>query len=372
MLPLLLLVAGVAVDLPAPATVLIGVPFSAAPLLAAALWTFRGTVATAAVSTFAAMVLLLWANRLPVGEAMLRLTSIATVGLLAVVVNRVVERSDTRAASARYIAESVQLAVLPVPPGRVGDLTVAARYEAAHVGARVGGDLYGVQRTPYGVRMLVGDVRGSGLGSITVVTVVLGAFREAAEAEPELSVVADRVERALERERARGVWNDDEGSREGFVTAVLVEVTEGGGPKEVRVVNRGHPPPLLLLPDGGPVRVLEQPDAYGLPLGLGTLTGGADGATVVAAFPPGALLLLHTDGLTEARDAEGAFYDPVPRMRGRRFPGPDALLDALLADVHAHAGSRQDDDMALLAVMRDPKPPSAGRSPSVSGDSPSA
>nr|WP_238420511.1 PP2C family protein-serine/threonine phosphatase [Streptomyces taklimakanensis] len=292
-------------------------------------------------------------------ETTLRLSTTVTVGLLAVAVNRVVERSDTRAATARGIAEAVQLAVLPAPPDRIGDLRIAARYETAHLDTRIGGDLYCVQRTPYGIRALVGDVRGSGLGAVTVVTVVLGAFREAAGTEPELSDVADRVERSLERERERGLWRDDEGNREGFVTAVLVEVSEGDGPREVRVVNRGHPPPLLLPPGGGSVRALE-PDAYGLPLGLGRLGDGTGGSVAVAPFPPGALLLVHTDGLTEARDAAGAFYDPVPWLRGRRFPGPDALLDGLLAEVHAHTAGGQDDDMALLAVMRDPDPPPTG------------
>jgi serine phosphatase RsbU (regulator of sigma subunit) len=76
-------------------------------------------------------------------------------------------------------------------------------------------------------------------------------------------------------------------------------------------------------------------------------------------FPPGSLLVLHTDGLTEARNAADAFYDLAEGLRGRRFPGPAALLDHLLAEVGAHTGGHRNDDMALLAVMRDPAGPPA-------------
>jgi serine phosphatase RsbU (regulator of sigma subunit) len=71
-------------------------------------------------------------------------------------------------------------------------------------------------------------------------------------------------------------------------------------------------------------------------------------------FPEGASLLLYTDGLTEARDETGTFYDPVGRFKGHRHPGPDALVDALLADVSRHTGGQRTDDMALLAITRTP------------------
>jgi serine phosphatase RsbU (regulator of sigma subunit) len=69
-------------------------------------------------------------------------------------------------------------------------------------------------------------------------------------------------------------------------------------------------------------------------------------------FPSGATLLLHTDGLSEARDAQGTFYDPAARLAGRMFSGPDPLLAALTAEVRRHTGGRTTDDMALLAVRR--------------------
>jgi serine phosphatase RsbU (regulator of sigma subunit) len=88
-----------------------------------------------------------------------------------------------------------------------------------------------------------------------------------------------------------------------------------------------------------------------LPLGMGELGGWPDRAQV-AEFPHGATLLFHTDGLSEARDAQGRFYDPAARLAGRTFPGPDVLLATLSEEVRRHTGGALTDDMALLAVRR--------------------
>ena len=56
-------------------------------------------------------------------------------------------------------------------------------------------------------------------------------------------------------------------------------------------------------------------------------------------MPPGATLLLVTDGVTEARDAGGVFYDPrASALAGRRFDEPHSLVDALTTDVNAWTG----------------------------------
>ncbi|WP_327414822.1 hypothetical protein [Streptomyces sp. NBC_01233] len=91
--------------------------------------------------------------------------TVVTVSGLALLVNRVVRRSGEQLASARGIAEAAQRAVPPKPAERIGGLHVSAWYEAAQADAFVGGDLYAVQDTPYGVRLAVGDVRGKGLGA---------------------------------------------------------------------------------------------------------------------------------------------------------------------------------------------------------------
>ena len=147
-------------------------------------------------------------------EALTEMVTVLTVSGLALLINRVVRRSGEQLASARGIAEAAQLAVLPKPAERIGGLHVSAWYEAAQADAFIGGDLYAVQETPYGVRLAVGDVRGKGLGAVEAVAVVLGAFREAAETEPTLEALAQRLERPWPG-RAPGAtaWTRWRGSR---------------------------------------------------------------------------------------------------------------------------------------------------------------
>ncbi|MET9855164.1 PP2C family protein-serine/threonine phosphatase [Streptomyces sp. NPDC006450] len=344
MLPGTLIVLGFLFDVLTPPSFTGSPFFSAAPLIAAPLFSLRATVLTGMLATLAVVVLHLYNGTTFKVEAMTELVTVLTVSGLATLINIVVRRGTEQLASARGIAEAAQRAVLPTPAERIAGLQVSASYEAAQADAFIGGDLYAVQDTPHGVRLAVGDVRGKGLGAVEAVAVVLGAFREAAESEPTLEGVARRLERALAREGNR---RDSLDAVEGFTTCVLGEIPPGAG--TLRLVNRGHPEPLLLYANGGLAELAPAEPA--LPLGMGELGGWPDRVQEWP-FPEGATLLLYTDGLTEARDGTGAFYDPAARLRGRVFPGPDELLSALATDVRRHTGGAATDDMALLAVAR--------------------
>ncbi|WP_404815277.1 PP2C family protein-serine/threonine phosphatase [Streptomyces thermolineatus] len=344
-LPWALIALGAALDLATPPDVTATPLYTAAPLVAAPLLSWRATLLTGLAAIAAEMVVDALAPGAGGAQRLMDLLTTAVITLLAVDVNRMLGRHGERLESVRSVALAAQRAVLPLPPPRLGPLTVAARYVAADADARIGGDLYAVQQTPYGVRALIGDVRGKGLGAVEAVAVAVGAFREAAEQEAGLDGVARRLESALDRDI--GLRTGVERA-EGFVTAVLAEFPPGA--QQVRLVNRGHPPPLLVGPGGRTVRPVE-PGHAALPLGMGELAAAPDRVDTVD-FPRGALLLLYTDGLTEARNAAGEFYDPVPRLSGTAHAGPEELLDDLLADVRRHTGGVTEDDMALLAVSR--------------------
>ncbi|TXS36743.1 serine/threonine-protein phosphatase [Streptomyces sp. or43] len=343
LLPTLMIVGGVVFDGFTPPEFTAIPLFTAAPLIAAPFFSLASTVRTGVAALLAVVVLRLSSGGLLQVVPSIELLTVLTVSVLAVVINGVVRRSNEQLASARVIAETAMRAVLPTPSDRIGGLHVAARYEAAQADEFVGGDLFSVTDSPQGVRLVVGDVRGKGLDAVEAVAVVIGAFREAAEQEETLEGVALRLERALARESDRRGGLD---AFEGFITAVLAEVPPGAG--RVRIVNRGHPEPLLLHTDGG-LEVLG-PSVPALPLGmdLGVWPDRADEWDL----PAGATLLLYTDGLSEARNAAGVFYDPAERLRGRIFPGPEELLSALTDDVRLHTGGESTDDMALLAVVR--------------------
>nr|WP_229880498.1 PP2C family protein-serine/threonine phosphatase [Streptomyces viridiviolaceus] len=344
LLPVLLIVVAIVYDFLTPRYFTAGPLYTAAPLVAAPIYSRRGTALTGAAVVVVVIVLQYTKGVAHYIDSMTELVTIATVAGLAVLVNSFVRRTDERLATAREIAEAAQRAVLPEPAERIGGFEIAARYEAAQAGAFIGGDLYAVQDSSRGVRLIVGDVRGKGMGAVAAVAVVIGAFREAAEQEATLEAVAQRLERALAREGTRREGLD---AFEGFTTAVLAELPHGDG--VLRVLNRGHPPPLLLHADG----TLDHVSAreYALPLGMGELGVWPDRAEEIR-FPGGSTLLLYTDGLTEARDAHGEFYEPRTRLAGRVFRHPVELLDTLAEDVRRHSGGGMADDMALLAVRR--------------------
>ncbi|WP_181786413.1 PP2C family protein-serine/threonine phosphatase [Streptomyces phytophilus] len=336
--------------------------FETTPLVAAALLSLRGTVAVAVSALVVDVTLEILNGTAGTPDALTQMVSQVVLGGLAIVINVLIQRNYRRLTSARHVAVAAQRAVLPNPPDGFGTLRVAARYQAADADARIGGDLYAVQEGPYGVRCIVGDVRGKGLEAVESVAVVIGAFREAAEAEAGLAGVARRLERALQRQETGRSGLD---RVEGFTTAVLAEVDRDGG--ALRLLNRGHPAPVLLGPDGA-ARTL-QPHEHALPLGMGDLGTWPDEVTEVA-FPPGAALVLFTDGVTEARNRAGVFYDPLTLLDGRLFDDPQEVLDTLLADVTRYTGGRVADDMALFALARSrapvggpPAPPSSAHAP---------
>ncbi|WP_328901313.1 serine/threonine-protein phosphatase [Streptomyces sp. NBC_00441] len=345
-LPTAVIVVGVVFDYTTPPAFTAVPMFVAAPLIAAPFFGLGATIRIGLAGVVAIAAMRLYTGDLPGVVSFVETLTVLTVTLLAGVINRVVRRGSDQLASARVIAETAMRAVLPAPPERIGGLQVAARYEAAQADEFVGGDLFAAADTPYGVRLVLGDVRGKGLEAVGAVAVVIGAFREAAEQEKSLEGVAQRLERALARESTRGGGFDE---FEEFVTAALAEIPPGG--QLVRIVNRGHPEPLLLHGDGA-VEALA-PSEPALPLGMG-LEVRPDRSDEWE-LPAGGTLLFYTDGLSEARDAEGVFYDPAERLRGRLFPGPEELLSALTDDVRRHTGGESTDDMALLAVARPAK-----------------
>ncbi|WP_031517227.1 PP2C family protein-serine/threonine phosphatase [Streptomyces sp. NRRL F-5123] len=246
-------------------------------------------------------------------------------------------RAAARLVEVTSVAETAQRALLRPPPDAVGPIRIAASYRAAAQFARIGGDVYAVADTGFGLRVLIGDVRGKGLEAVATGAVVLGCFHETAFDHPTLEGLAGRLELSLRR------YLDD---AEGFVTALLVDIAPDG---RLRALSCGHPPPLLLRG----ADALDVPVAPGLPLGLGNLppAAGPSPAPVDVRLRQGDTVLLYTDGITEARDAAGAFYPLAERLRahpGR--PAPADLLDWLQEDARAHAGGLTHDDAALLAL----------------------
>ena len=225
----------------------------------------------------------------------------------------------------------------------VGRLYVESRHLPSTQGG--GGDIHDVMATPFGVRLLVGDVMGTGLPANRTGLSVLNAWRDLACTEPSLAGIAVRLHALIARS----------GHPERFVTALLVnfpvESADGSAPpagSRAELVCCGHPPPLLVR--GNSAAFIEPYAAP--PLGLLDLAEGWCRASMMP-VGDGDQLLLYTDGVSEARDADGRFF-PLAQVTADTVRGtcPDRapLLDVLVARLDEHVGDRRCDDILLLLV----------------------
>ncbi|MGY0489956.1 MFS transporter [Streptomyces sp. WG-D5] len=249
------------------------------------------------------------------------------------------EQSD-RLARMSQTASTLQHAVLHPIPRRLGRLRLASLYRPATADTGIGGDFIEALHTPYGTRILIGDVRGKGLQAVQTVTDLLGCFRSQAHETEELGELAARLDRQVMR--AAATRGDDEL----FATALLVQHDgPAQDPRDLNLVNCGHLTPLEVTSAG--VTEIDVPTL--LPLGFGTLGSGAAPTPHTVRLDPAATLVAHTDGLSEARNSTGEFYPLTERLTRAPYGTPDHLvghLDDGVRDWTHHLA----DDIAIIAL----------------------
>ncbi|MFD7297712.1 PP2C family protein-serine/threonine phosphatase [Streptomyces sp. NPDC059897] len=244
----------------------------------------------------------------------------------------------------RSTATAMQRHILRPLPMHTQDVLVDGVYEPVQEDRLVGGDIYDVVDSPWGTRLLIGDVQGKGLPAVGAAFAVVGAFRAMAHREPTLTALADALDASVVRHNSYAARTGDD---ERFVTALIINVDSNA---EVQAVDCGHILPQVLH-DG----TVSTPDlTSGVPLGLAELA--TEPVTVDRfAFPPGATLLLTTDGLTETRADDGEFYPLTESLAQRLALSADELPRALYDDSRTFAGEgQQHDDVAVLSVRRPP------------------
>ncbi|MFJ9683523.1 PP2C family protein-serine/threonine phosphatase [Streptomyces sp. NPDC101194] len=192
----------------------------------------------------------------------------------------------------------------------------------------LGGDLYATVRTSTGTRLIIGDVMGKGLTAISDAALLLGAFREGAHRQATLPDLAAYLDHSV-------CWNlayptEAEKAGEVFITAAILDIPDAL--PQVDMVTCGHPPPCCCTARWSPPSTPPAP-----PLGLGELTAVTYHVDTLT-FGPGDILLLHTDGVVEARDARGVFYPLSERAASWALHSPSALVHHLRTDLLAHIG----------------------------------
>ncbi|MFI1964980.1 PP2C family protein-serine/threonine phosphatase [Streptomyces pathocidini] len=347
----------VIVDQATPDYLRLDVYAAVAPVAAAALCTYRQTLVVSAI-TLTVMVIThgILPERLP---AMNRVAAIfgnllmVGAGIAVALLRRERERLLERVSAT---GEAAQRALIRELPLHTRQLVVDGFYISAQKDALVGGDIYEAVETPFGTRVTIGDVQGKGLGAIGTGAAVLTAFREAAYHRRSLESAVKAMEEGLYRHYAESARDGDER----FVTA-LVFGTEAAGPSgdpdpfslSMTLVDCGHVAPYVIGADGT-VRELESGEP-GLPLGLGELAAGQRRPQHVR-LPAGSRVVACTDGVTEARDASGAFYPLAKRLVQWAALPTVELLRRLEADLHAYTGGRMNDDVAVLVLNARPEP----------------
>jgi GAF domain-containing protein/anti-sigma regulatory factor (Ser/Thr protein kinase) len=239
--------------------------------------------------------------------------------------------------SERTIAETLQRSVLPDRLPDVDGLELAGRYLPGTAGVDVGGDWFDVIPLERGrVGLAVGDVVGKGVSAAATMGQLRNGLRAFALEQLRPSSAVTRLNRLL-----------DSVTDAPFATLAYLTVDPRRG--ICRYTVAGHPPPLLVLPDGT-VEYLE--GARSLPLGVGA---DVQYQQDVLQLEPGALVVLYTDGLVERRDS--SLDEGLDRLReavARAPHEPEELVDAVIAECLGDV--ERADDVALLAVRLSERP----------------
>ena len=246
-------------------------------------------------------------------------------------------RAEAAERRARQVAVTLQRSLLPPVLPEVPGFELGAAFRAGGEGLEVGGDFYDVFATPDGRwACVLGDVCGKGAPAAAVAALARFTVRAAAVHQQAPSAVLRQLNEALlaETEHRR------------FCSAVYAAFCTGdGGNGRLELAVAGHPSPLVVRADG----TVEEIGRPGTLLGIVDAPQLADAETRLG---PGDAVVLYTDGVTEARTADGRFgTDRLVALLQASRDAPAAQIasriEATVADDPAH---RRPDDLAVLVL----------------------
>jgi serine phosphatase RsbU (regulator of sigma subunit) len=243
------------------------------------------------------------------------------------------------------VAREIQLAMLPTGTYAAGDAEICGVTRPANT---VGGDFYDVlpliDDPDARVIITIGDVAGKGSPAALLMALLLAVLR---------TLVDEKLEaRALVTRLNTQICRHSPGSR--FITLFYGVYTPSTG--ALTYVNAGQNPPLLRRADGS----IERLSGTGIALGM---FEGSTYQAVETSVGHGDLLLLYSDGITEAENPAGQPFEEAGLERfiaARGGESPAALAPAMLQAVEAHArDSRFTDDLTVLILKRAAPAPGA-------------
>jgi PAS domain S-box-containing protein len=254
---------------------------------------------------------------------------------------RLARRAGTAVENARLytertlIAHTLQEALLPESLPDIPGVEIEARYRAAGELNEVGGDFYDVFAHGDEWMLVIGDVVGKGARAAGVTALARHTLRAASISGRSQAGMLEMLHQALRRQPPGA----------DLCTVCLVGLRSGPEGLRARIALAGHPPPLL-MGAGGDVRQVGR---------MGTLLGVFDPITVhemETGLAPGETLIMYTDGIPEAGQAEEALGERGLIELCRHHAGMD--LGTLLKTIEHTALTRAEgtlgDDLALLGA----------------------
>jgi len=244
---------------------------------------------------------------------------------------RAARRQDRKQQRELDEARLIQRALLPAALPQAHGLRLAAVWQPMD---GVGGDCFDVTVSGSAVGVMIADVAGKGMPAALLMSNLQAAVRAFAQDGAAPCALATSVNRLLCRHMVSGR----------FVTFCFawIDATHG----RVAYVNAGHNPPLVIRAGGAVERLTEG----------GTVLGVFPDATFAQAqiaVSPGDRLLFYTDGISEARNADGEeFGEPrilAAAVAGRALSAED-LKDRVAAEVHTFTGGVFDDDATIIVA----------------------
>ena len=232
------------------------------------------------------------------------------------------------------VARQVQLSLLPTSHPTIGGWEV---WSATTPANDVGGDLIDYLDGAQGrTGIALGDVAGKGMGAALLCAKLQATLRALAPSAANLEQLGLALNGILERS---GLDNR-------YATLFYCEIAAHDS--EVRYLNAGHNPALVVR-----AVAIDALPASSLPLGMLPGTTYTQGRVALA---PGECLILYSDGITEATNADGVEYG-LARLQGvaraHAARSPEELARALMGDVASFLGhEKPHDDQSLLLLRR--------------------
>lgn len=244
------------------------------------------------------------------------------------------QREKERMMQELETAAEIQRSLLPAALPADREYEIVARQLPS---LEVAGDLYDATRFADGsLGIVVGDVTGKGLGAALLMSSVIAMLRILEDSDLAPITLIERLHHQ--------VFRTSESMR--YVTLFFARLDTGA--HRLTFVNAGHNPGLLIRADGE----TQTLDSTGPPVGL--LEGSSFGVETID-FPPGSILCLYSDGITEAMANDEFFGDErlLDSVRRRAGLPIEEIAAGVLEDVSTFlAGAPAGDDITLLLLRR--------------------